>query len=138
MKSLATVHIVGAGPAGLTAAYALVRRGVMPTVLEADSTVGGIARTVEHKGFRFDIGGHRFFTKVKAVDTACGTRSCSGDESRQRTAAVANSSIDGQLFRLPVEGRQRGPPARTLGSRKVRILASYTESATPCIRHEKE
>jgi protoporphyrinogen oxidase len=59
--------IGGAGPAGLTAAWLLARRGVRPLVLEKDDQVGGIARTVEYKGFRFDIGGHRFFTKVEAV-----------------------------------------------------------------------
>ena len=63
------VVIIGAGPAGLTAAYELaVRYGITSTVLESDSVVGGISRTVERDGWRFDIGGHRFFTKVKEVD----------------------------------------------------------------------
>jgi protoporphyrinogen oxidase len=63
------VVIIGAGPAGLTAAYELVTRyGITSTVVEADSMVGGISRTVERDGWRFDIGGHRFFTKVKSVD----------------------------------------------------------------------
>jgi protoporphyrinogen oxidase len=60
--------IIGAGPAGLTAAYQLSKRGVASTVLEADNTVGGISRTVERDGWRFDIGGHRFFTKVQVVE----------------------------------------------------------------------
>jgi protoporphyrinogen oxidase len=62
------VLIIGAGPAGLTAAYQLVKAGKAPTVLEADSVVGGISRTVERDGWRFDIGGHRFFTKVTPVE----------------------------------------------------------------------
>ena len=63
------VVIIGAGPAGLTAAYMLgTRYGITSTVLEADSIVGGISRTVERDGWRFDIGGHRFFTKVKEVE----------------------------------------------------------------------
>ncbi len=62
------VVILGAGPAGLTAAYELAKAGVTSTVLEADETVGGLARTVVYKGYRFDIGGHRFFTKVSAVE----------------------------------------------------------------------
>jgi protoporphyrinogen oxidase len=62
------VVVIGAGPAGLTAAYELVRLGRTCTVLEADDQVGGISRTVEREGWRFDIGGHRFFTKVKAVE----------------------------------------------------------------------
>jgi protoporphyrinogen oxidase/predicted dehydrogenase len=61
--------ILGAGPAGLTAAYALGRRGRPGVVFEADGTVGGIAKTIEFNGFRFDLGGHRFFTKLKAVQT---------------------------------------------------------------------
>jgi protoporphyrinogen oxidase len=60
--------IIGAGPAGLTAAYLLVAQGHSVRVFEKDRQVGGIARTVEYKGFRFDIGGHRFFTKVTAVN----------------------------------------------------------------------
>ncbi len=62
------VVVIGAGPAGLTAAYQLGKRGVRCTVLEADSVVGGISRTVQRDGWRFDIGGHRFFTKVQAVE----------------------------------------------------------------------
>jgi protoporphyrinogen oxidase len=60
--------VVGAGPAGLTAAYELTRRGLGCVVLEADDVVGGISRTVERDGWRFDIGGHRFFTKVSRVE----------------------------------------------------------------------
>jgi len=62
------VVVIGAGPAGLTAAYQLGKQGVNATVLEADSVVGGISRTVERDGWRFDLGGHRFFTKVQAVE----------------------------------------------------------------------
>ena len=61
------VVIIGAGPAGLTAAYELGKRGTTAVVLEADDTVGGLSRTVERDGWRFDIGGHRFFTKVGRV-----------------------------------------------------------------------
>jgi protoporphyrinogen oxidase len=61
------VVIIGAGPAGLTAAYLLSRQGVRTTVLEADDLVGGLSRTAQYKGFRFDIGGHRFFTKIEPV-----------------------------------------------------------------------
>ena len=65
--SARNVVVIGAGPAGLTAAYELGKRGETALVLESDSQVGGISRTVERDGWRFDIGGHRFFTKVKTV-----------------------------------------------------------------------
>src|SRR5438045_1633691 len=61
------VVIIGAGPAGLTAAYELCKAGAAPVVLEQGSVVGGLAKTGNHKNFRFDIGGHRFYTKVKAA-----------------------------------------------------------------------
>jgi protoporphyrinogen oxidase len=62
--------IIGAGPAGLTAAYELDRLGAphKAIVLEASDKIGGISRTESYKGFRFDIGGHRFFTKVSEVE----------------------------------------------------------------------
>lgn len=59
--------IIGAGPAGLTAAYELVKQKIQPIVLEKADKVGGISRTETYKGYRFDIGGHRFYTKVEAV-----------------------------------------------------------------------
>jgi protoporphyrinogen oxidase len=62
------VIVIGAGPAGLTAAYMLAKQGVSVTVLEGDDIVGGISRTAQYKGYRFDIGGHRFFTKILPVE----------------------------------------------------------------------
>lgn len=62
------VVILGAGPAGLTAGYLLAKDGVDVTVLEADDIVGGISRTAQYNGYRFDIGGHRFFTKITPVE----------------------------------------------------------------------
>ncbi len=61
--------IIGAGPAGLTAAYELAKRRRHSIIVEKDSMVGGIARTVESAGNYFDIGGHRFFTKIPRVMT---------------------------------------------------------------------
>lgn len=64
-----TVAIIGAGPAGLTAAYLLSQAGVPVTVLEGDPQyVGGISKTATYKGYHFDIGGHRFFSKSKEVE----------------------------------------------------------------------
>ncbi|HMI80836.1 MAG TPA: NAD(P)/FAD-dependent oxidoreductase [Solirubrobacterales bacterium] len=62
------VAVLGAGPAGLTAAYRLVGRGLPVVVFEADDQVGGLARTVCRDGYRFDLGGHRFFTKSAEVE----------------------------------------------------------------------
>jgi protoporphyrinogen oxidase len=64
----APVAVLGAGPAGLTAAYRLVQRRVPVIVFEADGQVGGLARTVVRDGSRFDLGGHRFFTKCGEVE----------------------------------------------------------------------
>lgn len=63
-----TALVIGAGPAGLTAAWELSKRGVRTTVLEKYHLVGGISRTERYKNYYFDIGGHRFFTKVKEVE----------------------------------------------------------------------
>ena len=61
------IAVLGGGPAGLTAGLVLAHRGVEGRVFEADGQVGGIAKTVERGGFRFDLGGHRFFTKLGPV-----------------------------------------------------------------------
>lgn len=63
----APVVVIGAGPAGLTAAYELTRRGEPVHICEADEQVGGLSRTVHQQGYRFDIGGHRFYTKSEPV-----------------------------------------------------------------------
>jgi len=68
LKAGDRVVIIGGGPAGLTAGYILAKDGVKVTVLEADTQVGGISRTARYNGYRFDIGGHRFFTKVTPVE----------------------------------------------------------------------
>ena len=68
MSTHANVFVIGAGPAGLTAAYCLTKEDPSVIVIEKDPVyVGGISRTVEYNGFMFDIGGHRFFSKSKEV-----------------------------------------------------------------------
>lgn len=66
------VYVIGAGPAGLTAAYELLRQDKKKeysvTVLEESDTMGGISKTVNYKGNRMDMGGHRFFSKVPEVN----------------------------------------------------------------------
>lgn len=66
--STGDVIILGAGLAGLTAGSLLSQSGVKTVVIEKDSVVGGLARTIEHRGFRFDLGGHRFYTRNERVE----------------------------------------------------------------------
>ena len=69
MPTIFKAVIVGAGPAGLTAGYELSKQNTSVVVLEGDPEyVGGISRTVNYKGYRFDIGGHRFFSKSRDVE----------------------------------------------------------------------
>jgi protoporphyrinogen oxidase len=60
--------IIGAGPAGLTAAYELRKRGGSALLLEGSHLVGGLSRTENYRDYRFDIGGHRFFSKVPLIN----------------------------------------------------------------------
>jgi protoporphyrinogen oxidase len=62
------ILVLGAGPAGLTAAWELQRQGRTCSVLEQEAVVGGLSRTVDHQGFLFDIGGHRFYTRSAFVE----------------------------------------------------------------------
>src|SRR5437868_4811942 len=84
------VVILGAGPAGLTAAWELRKHDVPTTVLEKDPKyVGGLARTVEHNGYRFDIGGHRFFFKTYTEKVwGISTKELSADWAAQRIKSL--------------------------------------------------
>jgi protoporphyrinogen oxidase len=95
------VVIIGAGPAGLTAAHELNRRGVTSTVLEATDMVGGISRTVERDGWRFDIGGHRFFTKVPEVEAFW--HEILPDEDFLMRPRMSRVYYRGKYFNYPIE-----------------------------------
>jgi protoporphyrinogen oxidase len=94
--------VLGAGPAGLTAAHVLALRGLPAEVFEADGTVGGLAKTVVLDGYRFDLGGHRFFTKLQPIDRFW--REILGDEfiTRQRLSRIY---YQGKFFAYPLQAR---------------------------------
>jgi protoporphyrinogen oxidase len=96
------VLVLGAGPAGLTAAYLLAQRGVPVTVLEAEDQVGGIAKTVVRDGYRFDLGGHRFFTKSPEVEALW--REVLGDELLVRPR-MSRIHWDGRFLAYPLNAR---------------------------------
>ena len=95
------VVVIGAGPAGLTAAYALGRRGGHCIVVEADTVVGGISRTAEREGWRFDIGGHRFFTKVREVEELW--HEILGPEDFLLRPRLSRIYHDGKFFDYPIQ-----------------------------------
>jgi protoporphyrinogen oxidase len=117
------VVIIGAGPGGLTAAHALARAGHRRvTLLESDTTVGGISRTAQYKGFRFDIGGHRFFTKSAEVQALW--HDILGDEFLE-VPRLSRIHYNGRFFDYPLKAANA---LRGLGPvRALRILASYVK-----------
>src|SRR5271156_5188142 len=92
--------IIGAGPAGLTAAYELTRAAYPAVVVEQDPEyVGGIARTVSYKGFRFDIGGHRFFSKNTEIEQLW--TAILGDKMTER-GRLSRIYYRGRFFKYPL------------------------------------
>ena len=127
-----TTFVLGAGPAGLTAAYVLGKAGRKAVVLEAEGQVGGLAKTVEIDGFRFDLGGHRFFTKAHEVEALWDE--IMGDELllRPRMSRIYwnNKFLDYPL-RGPDVIRKLGPVELT------RCAASYAKAAVSPKRQEE-
>ncbi len=116
-----SVVVIGAGPAGLTAAYDLTKHDVAVTVLEGSDTVGGISQTVERNGWLFDIGGHRFFTKVPEVE-ALWHEILPADEFLMRPR-MSRIYYAGKLFDYPLKA---GNALRGLGIvEAVRCVLSY-------------
>ena len=108
--------IAGGGPAGLTAAYELTKHGKSCVVLESDPRlVGGISRTDQYKGYRFDIGGHRFFSKSGEVNRLW--REILGEELAHPVAAEPDL-LRPQVLPLPA---QAGRCALEAGLRAVAV-----------------
>ncbi len=123
------VLVIGAGPAGLTAAYELSRHGIGGIVLEADSVVGGIARTVEREGYRFDIGGHRFFTKVKEIERLWDEMLGEPMLTRPRLSRIF---YDGKFYDYPLRA---GNALKNMGLfTAARCMASYAAARLRPIR----
>jgi protoporphyrinogen oxidase len=114
------VLVLGAGPAGLTAALHLAQRGRGVVVLEREGLVGGLARTEERDGFRFDLGGHRFFTKHPEVQALWET--ILGDELILRPR-LSRIRYGGRMFAYPLDAVD---VVRNLGPLELsRVLGSY-------------
>jgi protoporphyrinogen oxidase len=123
--------VLGAGPAGLTAAYELSRRGAATVLLEQDRQVGGLARTVEYRGYRFDIGGHRFFTKLDSVRGLW--RTMLGDELLVRPR-LSRIYYRGKLFAYPLKPLNALLNLGVMDS--MAVLGSYLWSRLAPVRPE--
>lgn len=117
------VVVCGAGPAGLTAAYLLAKDGYAVTVLESSDDMGGISRTAQYKGYRFDIGGHRFFTKSRPIEALW-------------EEILGNEFIDvPRMSRIHYEGKYFDYPLKAVNAlrglglwRAASIIASYVHA----------
>ncbi|HEV8152730.1 MAG TPA: FAD-dependent oxidoreductase, partial [Solirubrobacteraceae bacterium] len=119
-RSDGPVLVLGGGPAGLTAGYLLAKRGQPVTVLEAADQVGGLAMTVERDGYRFDLGGHRFFTKNREVDNLW--HEIMGEEFLRRPR-MSRIYWNGKYLDYPLNGKD---VVRKLGPVELtRSFASY-------------
>jgi protoporphyrinogen oxidase len=158
-----TAIIIGAGPAGLTAAYEFCQRSsIQPIVIEKSDYMGGISRTVNYRGNRIDIGGHRFFSKsdrvmnwwlnIMPIQAAQGTQQITYQKQTRTVDVTGNPSADDSVmllrrrksriyflrtfFDYPI--RMNGETVRKLGVGKmIRIGLSYLKVVCFPIRDEK-
>ncbi len=132
MENTKKIVVVGAGPAGVAASYVLAEHGISVSCYEADRVVGGISRTIEYKGYRFDIGGHRFFSKYNRVNALW--KEVLGDEFLIRPR-LSRIYYDGKFFNYPLQA-VNALSGLGLGL-SLKILASYCKSRfTPILPEE--
>ena len=127
-----SVIIIGAGPAGLAAAYELVKNGICPNVLEKGDMVGGMARTKTYKAYRFDVGGHRFITNIGAVQNLWETIL---GKDLIKVPRLSSIYYQKRFFRYPL---YLSDVLTTLGTiESILILLSYFKSRSWPFREEK-
>ncbi len=124
MQTKKRVVVIGGGPSGLVATYDLSKRKIPVVCFEADQVVGGISRTIEYKGFRFDVGGHRFFTKIQAVNDLW--HEVLGDEFLRRPR-VSRIYYNGIFFYYPLQAMNALLGLSLLCS--AQIMGSYLKAA---------
>ena len=117
------IVIIGGGPAGLTTAYLLSKQGYAVTVLEGTGMVGGISQTARYKGYRFDIGGHRFFTKIAPVQALW--EELLGDDFID-VPRLSRIHYGGKFFHYPLKAFNALAGLGIVNA--VRILASYAKA----------
>lgn len=123
MQTTKRVIVIGGGPSGLVATYDLSKRKIPAVCLEADRMVGGISRTIEYKGFRFDVGGHRFFSKIQAINDLW--REILGDEFLRRPR-LSRIYYNGKFFNYPLQAMNA---LLGLGlTASAQILGSYLQA----------
>ncbi|RJQ70876.1 MAG: NAD(P)/FAD-dependent oxidoreductase [Desulfobacteraceae bacterium] len=123
MDSSKDVFVIGAGPAGLAATYSLRHKNIPVKCFETDRVVGGISRTVAYKGYRFDIGGHRFFTKIQAVNDLW--REILGDDFLKRPR-ISRIYYNGKFFYYPLQAMNAFFGLGPLGA--IRVFSSYLKA----------
>lgn len=117
------IIIIGGGPAGLTAAYQLIQSGYTPIVFEQSDKVGGISRTEYYQGYRLDIGGHRFYTKVREVEDMWHNVM---EEDFEQVDRLSRIYYKGKYFKYPLEFMDALKQVGVVES--VLILLSYIQA----------
>ncbi|MGL4620556.1 GtrA family protein [Chroococcidiopsis sp.] len=132
MSKANPIYILGAGPAGLAAAYTLTQKGQPVVVVERDTRVGGLAKSIEYQGFILDFGPHRFFTKLAPVLKLWGEVL---GKDRVTVNRLTRIYYGGKYFSYPLKAKET---LLTLGPiESTKILVSYVKSQLFPNRHPR-